>query len=172
MNIAKAFIERNRLKRYISKHTDLLETMSISHRADLGERDWHESNGISFDEMLDKILKAKKMLTEFNIAIDKANSEGGRELLDKLEGKKAQLATLQWTVGLIRNFQAKKPEWVNGETVITEYNLDVNAENVLSSLKKAEKDVNALEDEIAAFNSSKVVKLSKELEDFLSSYNN
>lgn len=172
MNIAKAFIERNRLKRYISKNTDLLETMSISHRSDLGQRDWHESNGISFDEMLNKILKAKEMLTEFNIAIDKANSEGGRELLDKLEGKKAQLATLQWTVGLIRNFQAKKPEWINGETIFTEYSLDTNAEDVLLNFKKAEKDVNALEDEIAAFNGSKTVKLSKELEDFLSSYNN
>lgn len=170
MNIAKAFIERNRLKKFISEKSCLLQVAQISHLKEEGERSWSETDNEDLDTLLDTILSAKDALTKFNIAIDAANAKGGRKILDELEGLKAQESTLRNFYEKVRRFKDKELIVSDGRQIFVENVLDVDRDFVKKRLDGITKDIMAKEDELAAFNASTEVELHISVAKYLKEY--
>lgn len=170
MNITKAFIERNRLKKYIAEQSSTLQMTRIGHPKDEGERSWEDTGGVTFDELLDGVVEAKHYLGEFNKAIDEANSKGPRTLLDELEALKAQEATLDGVLSKARAFRGKEMVSEDGKTFVVERVLDFDLERVKSLSSQVKKDIEDLEDRIAEKNAETEVVLGEPLERFLREY--
>lgn len=170
MNITKAFIERNRLKKYISEKSATLQMARLSHSAEEGERTWEDTNGITLDELIEEIIKAKFFLAEFNKAIDAANAKGARELLDTLEGLKAKKATYNHLLVNARTFREKESRIADGKTVVVSKVLDFDLAGTMEKAKLVDRDIETLEDRIAEKNASTEVVLTPQLAEFLSKY--
>lgn len=170
MNITKAFIERNRLKKYISEKSATLQMARISHQADTGERSWEDTGGVTLDELIASVIRAKFFLAELNKAIDAANAKGSRELLDELEGLKAKKATYDGLLAKARNFREKESVAVDGKYTVVGFVLDFNLADIKEKAKIAERDIEAFEDKIAEKNASTEVVLTPQLVEFLSTY--
>lgn len=170
MNIAKAFVERNRLKKFITEKSYFLQVTQVGHPKEEGERSWVETDNVDLDTLLEVVLSAKDALTKFNIAIDAANAKGGRKILDELEGLKAQQSTLKNLYDKIRQFKAKELVQLDGQAVLVERVLDVDKDLVKKRLNDVTKDIQAKEDELAAFNASTIVELDDELAKYLKEY--
>lgn len=167
MNIAKAFIERNRLKNYISELTTSITQTQTWHDKKTGERNW--GNGKSLDSMLEEVINAKKILGDFNTAIDKANILKSRELLNKLESAKANLSTIDYALKKA-DVTTKEVTYLNGLETIIERVVDVDVSKLKELQKFYKKEIKRLEDEIAVSNVETEVKLSDDLKKFLESY--
>lgn len=172
MNIAKAFIERNRLKQFISEKSLLLQGTKIFHRED-EKRSWRETNGSTYTELANIVIEGKKHLAELCSAIDDANyKSGARNSLNKIEGLKAIKETYEGIIQRARNVQDHEIVVSNGATVAELENiLDVDLDTISDSLKEVKKEIRKLEDELSTINLTTQVELGKELEDYLSSYN-
>lgn len=172
MNITKSFVERNRLKKFISEKSSILQTISVGHPKEEGGRSWDETGGCSLDALLKIVLDAKQHLVELNIAIDEANAKGGRKLLDELEGLKAQQETLNGLYAKTRLFREKELMFVDGQKLVVERVLDVSKDEVFKQLNEARAKIEQKEDEISVFNASTEVVLSDELDRYLKEYKN
>lgn len=169
MNIAKAFVERNRLKNYISELTTEITQTQTWHDKKAGERDW--GSGKSLDSMLEEVINAKRILGEFNTAIDKANILKSRELLNRLESAKANLSTIDFALKRT-DVTTKEVSYLNGLEVIIERVVDVDIDRLKELQKFYKKEIKSLEDEIAVSNAETEVELSDDLRKFLESYDN
>lgn len=169
MNIAKAFVERNRLKNYISGLTTEINQTQTWHDKKTGERDW--GSGKSLDSMLEEVINAKRILGEFNTAIDKANILKSRELLNRLESAKANLSTIDFALKRA-DVTTKEVSYLNGLEVIIERVVDVDIDKLKELQKFYKKEIKSLEDEIAVSNAETEVELSDDLRKFLESYDN
>lgn len=169
MNIAKAFVERNRLKNYISELTTEITQTQTWHDKKTGERDW--GGGKSLDSMLEEVINAKRILGEFNTAIDKANILKSRELLNRLESAKANLSTIDFALKRT-DVTTKEVSYLNGLEVIIERVVDVDIDKLKELQKFYKKEIKSLEDEIAVSNAETEVELSDDLRKFLESYDN
>lgn len=169
MNIAKAFVERNRLKNYISELTTEITQTQTWHDKKTGERDW--GSGKSLDSMLEEVINAKRILGEFNTAIDKANILKSRELLNRLESAKANLSTIDFALKRT-DVTTKEVSYLNGLEVIIERVVDVDIDKLKELQKFYKKEIKSLEDEIAVSNAETEVELSDDLRKFLESYDN
>lgn len=167
MNIAKAFIERNRLKNYISELTTSITQTQTWHDKKTGERNW--GSGKSLDSMLEEVIDAKRMLGDFNTAIDKANILKSRELLNKLESAKANLSTIEFALKRA-DVATKEVTYLNGLEAIIERVVDVDVNKLKELQKFYKKEIKQLEDEIAISNAETEVELSDDLKKFLESY--
>ena len=174
MTIQKAFVERNRLKKYINELTQKIQYVSIT--SEEGEvRDWREFDGVSYDNYFDKIIEAKNALGALNCAIDVANVNV-RPLLDSIESAKAQLSSVSPIVNGIRNVRPieKDVEYdaQNRRVVIEKkVKLDIDAEKYVKLEKDLNKTIRDLEDQISEKNAETQVEISKELKEFLLTYN-
>lgn len=172
MNITKAFVERNRLKKFISEKSAILQTVTVWHPKDEGARSWDETGGCSLDALLKTVLNAKQRLVELNIAIDEANAKGGRKLLDELEGLKAQYETLNGLYAKARLFKEKELMLTDGQKILVERSLDIDRNDVSKLLNEVKARIEQKEDEISVFNASMEVELSDELDRYLKEYKN
>lgn len=170
MNIAKAFIERNRLKKYISSLSDKLRNTRVYHEEVLGERDWSDLDGETYDEVVDKILKAKAMLCELNKAIDSVNYSQARATLNDLELYKGQLATVDWTLNAIYSTNLKVSQYQDGKQFTVVSVLDVNKDKYLTLKKDLEKLINKTEDKLAEINETTKVDIPEDLVEYLGTY--
>lgn len=170
MNLTKAFVERNRLKSYISELTHKLSMISVFHDKKIGERDWKGEKTI--DELLEKVIEAKTYFAEFNTAIDKANNIKSRVLLNRLESTKANLSTVDYILSKVIEVNLKQIDYTTGQENIVENVIDVDTDKLKSYQKDFKRKIRNLEDEISATNAETQVIISKELEDFLETYNN
>ena len=174
MTIQKAFVERNRLKKYINELTQKIQYVSIT--SEEGEvRDWRELDGVSYDDYFNKIIEAKNALGALNCAIDVANVNV-RPLLDSIESAKAQLSSVSPIVNSIRNVRSveKDVEYdaQNRRVVIEKkIKLDIDAEKYVKLEKDLNKTIRDLEDQISEKNAVTQVEISKELKEFLLTYN-
>ena len=174
MTIQKAFVERNRLKKYINELTQKIQYVSIT--SEEGEvRDWREFDGVSYDDYFNKIIEAKNALGALNCAIDVANVNV-RPLLDSIESAKAQLSSVSPIVSGIRNVRPveKDVEYdaQNRRVVIEKkVKLDIDAEKYVKLEKDLNKTIRDLEDQISEKNAETQVEISKELKEFLLTYN-
>ncbi len=174
MTIQKAFVERNRLKKYINELTQKIQYVSIT--SEEGEvRDWRELDGVSYDDYFNKIIEAKNALGALNCAIDVANVNV-RPLLDSIESAKAQLSSVSPIVNSIRNVRPveKDVEYdaQNRRVVIEKkVKLDIDAEKYVKLEKDLNKTIRDLEDQISEKNAETQVEISKELKEFLLTYN-
>lgn len=174
MTIQKAFVERNRLKKYIALLSEKLRYVSTYSEED-ETRDWRELDGVSYDEVVDKILEAKNALGALNCAIDVANVNV-RPLLDSIETTKAQLSTVSQIVLGIRGIPKNQKSWEcdqNDKKILVEhkYKADINVEKYVQLEKDLNKTIRDLEDQISEKNAETQVEISKELKEFLLSYN-
>lgn len=170
MNIAKAFVERNRLKKFISEKSDMLRYAKLWHNKDDGDRNWQELGGDSVEQLLDKVLIAKEKLGEFNKAIDAANMKGPRQKLDELESLFAQSTTLQTLTNEAKNFKEKEVLGSNGVLYTTINVMDIDFAKLNRRLKDVKKLMQKTEDEISSLNASIEVELSDDLKNYLESY--
>lgn len=173
MNITKAFIERNRLKKYINQISGILQTVPVFHEKALENVNLKLTEGKSIDSLVDEVVEAKHYLGLFNYAIDEANMKGSRKLLDELETVKSQIVSVQDVVRKAKNF--KEVDAVmseNGTLLKREYVADVDVKSLSEKLKTLQKKERKLEDDISASNSSTEVILSDDLKNYLENYNN
>lgn len=173
MVIAKAFIERNRLKRYIATLQTNISSTPVFHRDYEGERIWSQTllNGEDLDTAIANLLKAKDMLGQFNIAIDAANAEGAKALIDKIETLKSKLVNVQGVLDRISMVKAKELILKeDGRQSFIENILDVDKQNLVDIEKSLKKEINKAEDDLAGINAMTEVKLTDELQDFLETY--
>lgn len=170
MNLTKAFIERNRLKKYISDLTDILNSTPVYHDKKLGERDWGLSKSI--DAQIENIINAKQYLGILNTAIDKANAKEARVLLNKIESIKSSLATVSKVLETANNVQQKEISYNYDTQCVIERAVDVDVSKLNTTKKCFEKQIRDLEDKIAEVNSSTLLDIPEELGKFLGSYNN
>lgn len=173
MNITKAFIERNRLKKYINQISGILQSVPVFHEKALENPNLKLTEGKSIDSLVDEVVEAKHYLGLFNYAIDEANMKGSRKLLDELETVKSQIVSIQDVVRKAKNF--KEVDAVmseNGTLLKREYVADVDVKSLSEKLKTLQKKERKLEDDISASNSSTEVILSDDLKNYLENYNN
>lgn len=173
MNITKAFIERNRLKKYINQISGILQSVPVFHEKALENVNLKLTEGKSIDSLVDEVVEAKHYLGLFNYAIDEANMKGSRKLLDELETVKSQIVSIQDVVRKAKNF--KEVDAVmseNGTLLKREYVADVDVKSLSEKLKTLQKKERKLEDDISASNSSTEVILSDDLKNYLENYNN
>lgn len=173
MNITKAFIERNRLKKYINQISGILQSVPVFHEKALENPNLKLTEGKSIDSLVDEVVEAKHYLGLFNYAIDEANMKGSRKLLDELETVKSQIVSVQDVVRKAKNF--KEVDAVmseNGTLLKREYVADVDVKSLSEKLKTLQKKERKLEDDISASNSSTEVILSDDLKNYLENYNN
>lgn len=173
MNITKAFIERNRLKKYINQISGILQVVPVFHEKALENPNLKLTEGKSIDSLVDEVVEAKHYLGLFNYAIDEANMKGSRKLLDELETVKSQIVSVQDVVRKAKNF--KEVDAVmseNGTLLKREYVADVDVKSLSEKLKTLQKKERKLEDDISASNSSTEVILSDDLKNYLENYNN
>lgn len=173
MNITRAFIERNRLKKYINQISAILQTVPVFHEKALENPNLKLTEGKPIDSIIDEIIEAKHYLGLFNYAIDEANMKGSRKLLDELETVKSQIVSVQDVVRRAKSFKEVDAVMTeNGTLLKREYVADVDVEHFSDKLKSLQKKERDLEDKISALNSSTEVVLSENLKKYLESYNN
>lgn len=167
MNITKAFIERNRLKKYINELSFQLEQTQTWHDKRTGDRVW--SNGKTIDSMVQENIELKKALCGLNTAIDKANIIKSRELLNQLETAKACLVTVEYLLKR-SEINPKEITYQNGVEVVIEKVSDVDIDKLREYQKFYKKEILYLEDSIAASNAETEVKIPEDLKNFLENY--
>lgn len=173
MNITKAFIERNRLKKYINQISTILQTVPVFHEKALENPNLKLTEGKSIDSIVDEVVKAKHYLGLFNYAIDEANMKGSRKLLDELETVKSQIISIQDVVRRVKSFKEVDAVMTeNGTLLKREYVADVDIKHLSDKLKNLQKKERSLEDEISSLNASTEVVLSEDLKNYLENYNN
>lgn len=172
MNIAKAFVERNRLKQYISGLTSIITAVPVYYDKKVGNTNPTQLNGKSYSEMVDEIIKAKEFFGQFNQAIDEANIKKSRKLLNELEASKACLATIQCTLNKAENVVKKDIVYKDGQEIIVERELVVDVSKLQEEQKKLKKKIKKLEDDISVANAETEVILSDALKEYLENYDN
>lgn len=182
MNLANAFTQRNRLKSYISGLTSLVSANEKSYKHIKPDEDfwkdgnpWTEFNGVSYTDMITRILTAKEKLGELNTVIDAANV-AARPYLNKIESLKSQAATLERICSLLQNTPSFELYKIGGpysddpaEKVAVI--LDVVPAQFYSKLQKIKSEIMDTEDQLSEVNGRTNVEVPESLMEYLSSYN-
>lgn len=172
MNISKAFVERNRIKQYISGLTAIIQTTPVSYDKKIGNMESSQLNGETYMEIIEKIIKAKEFLGQLNQAIDEANIKKSRKFLNELEACKACLATIQYTLNKADSVIKKEIVYKDGQEIIIEKDLVVDVTYLQEKQKELKKKIKKLEDDISVANAGVELELSEDLKEFLGNYDN
>lgn len=170
MTITRAFVERNRLKKFIFDLTKLINDTDVAHNAKLGERNWNDTNGVTLDALVVKVLEAKVRLGQFQIAIDRANAKKSKDILNNIESTRAQLATVDDLLRRTNRVDATSVSYQNGEAIVISYVLDVNVEQLNKLKKTYTKTIKILEDQLAEANAVINVDIDDDLKKYLDTY--
>lgn len=174
MVLAKAFIERNRLKKFISELTTAVAGTQVFHNEKAGNRDWTNTplGGKTLDEAIDNLIKAKDMLGELNSVIDEANIKRAKALINRIETLKSELSSIQNVIERVEYVKDKDISMANDGTPVVMVNvLDVDKRNLQSLEKQIKKEIMKTEDELAEANATTEVAIPTELQEYLEKYN-
>lgn len=175
MVLAKAFIERNRLKKFIADLGAEISGMSFYHNELAGDVDWNETplKGKTLNEAISDLLEAKHVLGLFNTEIDKANIKEAKALINRIETLKSSLSSVQGCLQRVNAIHVKEIMISDDGTQYTRTNvIDVDRQKLIATEKMIKKDINKIEDELATVNATTEVEISKEVQDYLDNYNN
>lgn len=168
ITLAKAFVLRKRITKEIDEIESKIRFAEIVLRE--GEPNFNY-NGMTFDEAVSRFLTRRKALSILNSAIDKANAESARPILNEIEIEKRNLKIFSF-------FAAKQEAYVPVKKVFDEheYNPQTNQLGAMvevkfildteidfsSWAKEATKKIQDLEDNLSDINASVFVELTDE----------
>jgi len=171
ITLARAFVVRNRLINEIQTLHRTLYGTTVQRRIEESSL----IDGKSFNDLLKELQDKRARLVELNTAIDKANAESARPILNKIEAEKQNLSLYDITLEKVKTFEPVSKEFDPykfnektkqlGDTVTYENKLIVSDGAYEDAVKEwtenyenKVKEIQDLEDKLSEVNASTLIE--------------
>lgn len=168
ITLAKAFVLRKRITKEIDEINSKVSFAEVVLRE--GEPCF-DYNGMTLDSAVSYLVTRRKALSILNSAIDKANAESARPILNEIEIEKRNLKTYSILANKQKSYIPVKKVFdeheYNSQTnqlgtmVEVKFVLDTS-KDYISLVRETEKKIQDLEDSLSDVNASVFVELSDE----------
>jgi len=172
VNLSTAFKLRNQIKVELNEKTSLLSDMPLSYE-DGTKLDVASFGGKSAPEVMKEIDDIQDVLSEFNVRIAKANSQGPEGIIQKINGVNDTISRYTELLFRVQREPRETVEINSVSGVRTKRNrtqvIDIN--RLREAMKTLKKNKVKLENELSEFNGTTMVDLtalSERIENILS----
>ena len=168
ITLAKAFVLRKRLTKEIDEISSKVSFAEVILRE--GDPNFNY-NGMTLDSAVSRLITRRKALSFLNSAIDRANAESARPILNNIEIEKRNLKTYSVLANKQKAYIPVKKVFDEheynpqtnqlGAMIEVKFVLDT-AKDYSSLMKETEKKIQDLEDNLSDINASVFVELTDE----------